>query len=105
MFSLGAMIYLVARVAPRVSDVESAHESTLHAKLDKWIAKIPLDRIDMMVSVVLEKLLRKFKLALMKWDNLASEHIERLKKITSNSNFGKKEEKSSLFAEEKNKEE
>lgn len=96
MFSLGAIIYLIARAAPRVGDVEeSFKKETFHQRLDKLIAKIPFDKMDVFFTVNLEKTLRKMKLLLMKWDNLLTNHLRKLKK---SGNGGAKEEKQNLFA-------
>ncbi len=94
MLSLGAIIYLIARAAPRVGDIEESFKDTFHGKLDKLIAKIPLERFDVFFSVSIEKILRKIKLILMKCDNLLAIH---LKKIKKSDNIGIKEEKQSLF--------
>lgn len=105
MISLGTIIYLIARAAPRVGDIEeSFKKETFHGKLDKLIAKIPFERIDIFFSSNFEKMLRKIKLWLMKWDNLLAEH---LKKIKQNNDAGAKEEKNLFFSleEDKQKEE
>ncbi|MEK7658022.1 MAG: hypothetical protein AAB366_02435 [Patescibacteria group bacterium] len=97
MISLGAMIYLIARAAPRVGDSEESFEKFSYTnRLDQLIAKIPFDEVDAALSVSVEKLLRKLKLFLLKWDNLLSEHIKKIKKINDNNGF-KKEEKQNLF--------
>jgi len=81
MLSLGAAIYLIARAAPRVGDVEESFEKeTFHAKLDKLIAKIPFEKLDEFFTLSVEKLLRKIKLLLMKCDNLLAIHIKKIKK-------------------------
>lgn len=97
MASLGAMIYLIARAAPRVGDSEESFEKFSYtSRLDQLIAKIPFDEIDAALSIFVEKFLRKLKLLLLKWDNLLSEHIKKIKKINDNNGF-QKEEKSNLF--------
>ena len=95
MFSLGVMIYLIARAAPRVGDIEEIFKKQPLGDFDKLIAKIPISEIDFILSAWVEKSLRKIKLLLMKWDNLASEHLNRIKKNNSN---GSKEEKQTLFS-------
>ncbi|KKQ21586.1 hypothetical protein A2999_01530 [Candidatus Wolfebacteria bacterium RIFCSPLOWO2_01_FULL_38_11] len=97
MLSLGAVIYLIARVAPRVGDV---HDYTRTPHLfDKLGSKIPLNEIDFAASAFLEKTLRKIKLLLMKWDNIVSGHINKIKK--TNGNGLNKEAKPNLFEEVK----
>jgi len=65
--------------------------------LDKLIAKIPLDKIDFVLSLTFEKSLRKLKLMLMKWDNVVTGHIEKIKK--TNGSELSKEDKPNLFEE------
>ncbi len=95
MLSLGVMIYLIARVTPRVGDIEEIFKKQPLGDFDKLIAKIPIGEIDFILSAWVEKTLRKIKLILMKWDNLLSEHLNRIKKTNGN-NVGK-EEKQTLF--------
>ena len=94
MFSLGVMIYLIARAAPRVGDIEEIFKKQPLGDFDKLIAKMPISKIDFILSAWVEKTLRKIKLILMKWDNLLSEHLNRVKKINGN---GGMEEKQTLF--------
>ncbi len=84
MFSLGAMIYLIARAVPRVSDIREDFERTPYAKIDKLISFLPLERLDVTLSTQLEKALRKIKLILMKWDNLVTHHLKKVKKTNGN---------------------
>ncbi len=74
---------------------ESFKKETFHQRLDKLIAKVPFDKMDVFFTVSLEKTLRKMKLLLMKWDNLLTNHLRKLKK---SGNGGAKEEKQNLFA-------
>lgn len=94
MVSLGVMIYLIARATPRVGDIEDIFKKQFFGDFDKLIAKIPISKIDFVLSAWIEKILRKIKLILMKWDNLASEHLNRIKKSNGN---GEKEERQTLF--------
>ncbi len=90
------MIYLIARAAPRVGDSEESFEKfSCSSRLDRLIAKIPFDEIDATLSIFVEKFLRKLKLLLLKWDNLLSEHVKKIKKI--NGNDFQKEKKPNLF--------
>ncbi|MEK7634262.1 MAG: hypothetical protein AAB396_00030 [Patescibacteria group bacterium] len=99
MSSLGIIVYLFGRAIPRISNIEeNITKNSFQFKLDKFIAKIPFDKIDISFSTSIEKTLRKIKLLLMKWDNIVTNHIEKMRK-TANGSFGgeKKEEKQSLF--------
>lgn len=95
MISLGVLIYLIARVTPRIGDIEEIFKKQPLGDFDKLIAKIPISEIDFILTAWVEKTLRKIKLILMKWDNLLSEHLSRIKKTNGN---GGKEEKQTLFS-------
>lgn len=101
MVSLGIMIYLIARATPRVGDIEEIFKRQPLGDFDKLIAKIPIVKIDFILSAWVEKTLRKIKLILMKWDNLVSEHLNRIKKTNGN---GSREEKQTLFSKSKENE-
>ena|SRR3989344_2452307 len=102
MFSLGVIIYLIARASPRVGDIEIIDES-YHNKLDRIISRLPLDEIDVVISSAVEKFLRKSRLFLMKWDNLLSNHLKKIKK--TNGSGSNKEDKPSLFESDQSLEE
>lgn len=97
---MGIIVYLFGRAIPRVSDIEeNIPKDSFQSRLDNLIARIPFDEIDIVFSTFIEKTLRKIKLLLMKWDNVVTSHINKMRK-TSNGGFGgeKKEEKQNLFA-------
>ena len=78
MSSLGIIVYLFGRAIPRISNIEeNITKNSFQFKLDKFIAKIPFDKIDISFSTSIEKTLRKIKLLLMKWDNIVTNHIEK----------------------------
>lgn len=83
------MIYLVARAVPRVSETEIKTFSPGDS-LDRWIKKLPLEKMDAWLSSQLEKFLRKFKVAVLKLDNLLTKHLSNLKSVAT-------EEKPTLF--------
>ncbi|MBI4993823.1 hypothetical protein HZC33_02630 [Candidatus Wolfebacteria bacterium] len=97
MLSLGIMVYLIGRGTPRVKNAEISLSDDIHARLDKLIAKIPFEKMDIFLSVNLEKFLRKVKLSLIKWDNLLTKHLEKLKHANE-SPIMKKEERPHIFA-------
>lgn len=82
MLSLSLMIYLIARAAPRVSD--EIVEKPQGGRIDKWFSRIPLERLDYLGANILEKFLRKLKLALMKWDNAVTNYLNKVKKLNGN---------------------
>ena len=78
MLSLGVLIYLAARAVPRVSETE-IKAASLGDHLDRWIKKLPLEKMDAWLSSQVEKFLRKFKVAVLKLDNLLTKHLSNLK--------------------------
>jgi len=94
MLSLGMIIYLMARAVPRVGDEISKPT----VKFDHWFGSLQLEKLDVILSNFLEKLLRKIKLFLMKLDNVTNNYLDKVKQIKLNGNGQKnKEEKPSLF--------
>ena len=78
MFSLGTLIYLAARSLPRVSETDLSPDS-LSDILDQLAKKIPFEKADAAASYYLEVLLRRFKVAVLKLDNLLTKHLQNLK--------------------------
>ncbi|MDP3901770.1 MAG: hypothetical protein Q8Q37_02250 [bacterium] len=76
--SLGVMIYLVARVRARVEILPETNERKDY--VDKIMNKLPLARIDAALHTFFGKTLRKFKVLVMKVDNLTNIYINKLKK-------------------------
>lgn len=82
--SLGVIIYLLARAAPRVGD--SNEDINAPSKLDKLMAKVPVTKIDAALNSFFEKVLRKFKVVVMKIDNLLNARINKLNKLRKDEN-------------------
>lgn len=76
--SLGVMIYILARGAMRVE--ENAPTAVPANYFDTLIKKLPLKKIDEFINAVLEKILRKMKIVVMKTDNLLNRYISKVKK-------------------------
>jgi hypothetical protein len=77
--SLAFMIYMLARALPRITDAE--HETITHTSyFDKMIDRLPMERIDIVISTYLEKLLRKFKIFVSKLDAVINGHLARVRK-------------------------
>lgn len=93
MVGLGAMIYLVARAAPRVSE-ETVKDET--GKGNRLFGHQKIEKLDVFLSNFLEKMLRKFKLVLMKLDNFLNNYLDKVKGGKSG-NGQKDEEKPTLF--------
>jgi len=94
MASLGAMIYLVARAVPRISDTvleEHSAKKGFGERLNKLIDSLPIEKADLTISRLLERLLRNTKLLVMRVDNKLSQYLAKFKaKISSNGQNGAK---------------
>lgn len=90
-FSLGVVVFLFARALPRVSEEASAPTDLLEKKLEQWIARLPLHKIDHGINHFLEKALRKVRVIVLKFDNLV--HALLAKVRSSNIAAKKVEEK------------
>jgi hypothetical protein len=93
MLSLGIMIYLVAKKIPQIVDVIDESQKggeKVFSKIDKFIASLPLEKLDFIFSQMLEKMMRKFKLYVMKLDNQLSHHLKKFKKTGIESDSTKK---------------
>ncbi|GEM_PF-1516838 len=101
-FGLGAMIYLIARALPRIGDdLSPASPST---PVDRLLGKIPVEKLDEVSSRVLEKVLRRTRLAILRLDNFLGKSLESVKR--SNGNGGMNGNgKTTLFITKKEKNE
>jgi len=105
MASLGVMIYLMARAVPRINDTvldESSTNKGLGERLGKFIDSLPIEKADLTISRILERLLRNLKLLVMRIDNKLSQHLMKFKeKVANGSQNGKKPTLLSILNEEK----
>lgn len=75
--SMAIMIYLLARALPRVTDDNGVMPSGV---FDRLVEKLPLQRIDLMISAFFEKILRKLKILLSKFDNTINGYLIQIRK-------------------------
>ena len=76
--SLGLVIYLLARAMPRVGDVaEPQRQPNL---FDKLMNKMPMEKIDENINFSLAKILRKFRVLVLKVDNFINHRLGKLNK-------------------------
>jgi len=75
--SLAIMIYLLARALPRVADDSGIMSSGM---FDRLVEKLPLQRIDLMISAFFEKVLRKIKILVSKFDNMINSYLIQVRK-------------------------
>jgi len=78
MSSLATIIYLAARAIPRI-DESALLSSSKNSAFRNWISNIPLEKIDLMFDNLLEKLLRKIKIVVMKTDNVLTRRLSSFK--------------------------
>lgn len=78
--SLGVMIYILARGAMRAEENAPTAVPAKPNYFDTLIKKLPLKKIDEFINAVLEKILRKMKIVVMKADNLLNRYISKVKK-------------------------
>lgn len=94
MVSLGTIIYLVARAVPRVN--ENAKFERRENYFDALFKKLPIEKADAFASMIAEKTLRKFKILVLRLDNLLTKQLKNFKSEPSNEDrpalFEKKEE-------------
>jgi hypothetical protein len=76
--SLTVIVYLLARALPRVAqEIESGPR---HGAFDKFMKRIPLERLDIVIHGFAIKILRKTKIIVLKVDNLINSYLDQLKK-------------------------
>ncbi|TSC89535.1 MAG: hypothetical protein G01um10143_25 [Parcubacteria group bacterium Gr01-1014_3] len=76
--SLGLVLYLFARALPRIKEEEIPNKP-LHP-FEKAMSRLPLAKIDASINSVIERILRKFRVVLMKVDHLMTTYISKVKK-------------------------
>jgi hypothetical protein len=81
MISLAALIYLVARAIPRI-DENIVLSVSRKSFFNRIVSKVPLEKLDLMFNNLLEKILRKFKILVMKFDNVLTKWLSRFKPVT-----------------------
>jgi hypothetical protein len=83
MASLAAIIYLIARTIPRIDENIILNQSR-KSFLENIFSKLPLEKIDLMFNNLLEKTLRKFKIFVMKMDNVLTRKLSDFKPAVLN---------------------
>lgn len=87
--SLGAVIYLLARALPRITNESEAAVPIKPTYLDRLLNRIPLQKIDEAINGFIAKILRKTKVVVMKIDNFIHDNLNKLSKnnVTNKSNL------------------
>jgi len=84
--SLGIIVYLLTRALPRVPEKERVSQSSVGDFFDRKIGRhIPLEKLDARAHSLIEKILRKIKVLVMKTDNFVDDRIDQLKKTKKSS--------------------
>ncbi len=88
MFSLSAILYLMVRALPRVAETDgtlggnsiagSTGAGTPRGLLDRWAHSELPEKIDASFNSWLLKFLRKFKIFILKLDNMISTHLRKI---------------------------
>lgn len=78
MVSLAAIIYLIARTIPRIDENVVSGQSEKYF-MEKFFSRLPLEKIDFMFDNLLEKTLRKFKIVVMRIDNVLTRKLSNFK--------------------------
>jgi len=95
MVSLAAIIYLIARTISRIDENVILNRSK-GSFLENFFSKLPLEKIDLMFDNLLEKMLRKFKIVVMKTDNALTRKLSDFKPAVS----GEKDMRPNIFSTE-----
>lgn len=95
MTSLSIIIYLVARTIPRI-DENIALSQPRKTFLERFFSRLPLEKIDLMFDNLLEKILRKFKIVVMKMDNTLTRKLSDFKPTT----LSEKDSRPNIFSSE-----
>ena len=77
--SLAIIVYMLARALPRL---QSNGTVAPQNSLDRFIAKLPLAKIDETLHLFFERILRKAKIVVMKADHFISGYLGRMKQYT-----------------------
>jgi len=83
MVGFGGMVYIIARGTPRIDD---RLEEKGKNKLDRWFSKIPIEKIDITLSNLLEKFLRRLRVCLLRMDNFLAGRLNKIKSATQLNN-------------------
>ncbi len=73
--AVGAIVYIISRAVPRVNEIEGESKNVF----DRWLASLPLEKADVIISVSVEKILRRLKVVFMRLDNALNRHIGKMK--------------------------
>lgn len=96
--SLGVIIYLFARALPRVGD-DAGVKTVKKRRFEEFFKRLPLKKIDEVVSAFLEKILRKFRVVLLKFENFIDSIINRLRRGSSESQNHSQPNSQDLFSD------
>lgn len=87
LLSLGLIVYLLARAVPRIAHNRPEDVQPLSG-FDRFIGRLPLEKIDRVLHSFFEKVLRKLRIVLMKIDNYINSHLKNLKEKKEASKSG-----------------
>lgn len=76
MLALGTLVFLFVRAIPRVEDEEGKKQK--RSVFEKWLVSELPERADIYLSNLFAKWLRKFRVFVMKTDNLLGAHLKKI---------------------------
>ena len=79
MFSLSAVFYLIVRALPRIEETAPVSNSFL----DRWAHSHIPEKIDEKFNSFLLKFLRRFKITILRVDNMISSHLHKINATTA----------------------
>lgn len=94
--SAGVIVYVFARALPRVNDEATVPPSKIWLRVEDYIRKLPLQKIDAALSGIIEKSLRKARVVVMKLENAVNAGIHKVRNGKNGSN-SEKESAKDLF--------
>lgn len=80
LISVGAILVIMIRALPRLSEEESKAKASL---IERWIASELPEKLDLAMNNFMVKFLRKSKVWIMKIDNELTKHLKKIKPETN----------------------
>ena len=83
-FSLGIVVYLMARALPRARAEINQPVAGISEKVKDMVSHIPLSKLDASLNGTLSKFLRKLRVMVLKLDNFIHDRLNKLNKPPGN---------------------
>lgn len=76
MFSLGAVVFMVVRVLPRIED--NGQKRDERSFFERWLVSELPEKADLYLSSLLTKWLRKIRIFILRMDNILGNHLSKI---------------------------